>query len=96
MPFERFPEVRGKIRDRIRWSVIDDEWSYFQGNWKPKKWATKMRCIIFRHRVRKPIKGPIQTIRGISGATELGDRTAILVIDVSSIVADAVRRREAA
>lgn len=46
--------------------------------------------------VIKPIKGPIQAIRGISGATELGDRTAILVIDVSAIVADALRRREAA
>ncbi len=46
--------------------------------------------------VIKPIKGPVQAIRGISGATELGDRTAILVIDVSAIVADAVRRREAA
>jgi two-component system chemotaxis sensor kinase CheA len=46
--------------------------------------------------VIKPIKGPVQGIRGISGATELGDRTAILVIDVSSIVSDAVRRREAA
>jgi two-component system chemotaxis sensor kinase CheA len=46
--------------------------------------------------VIKPIKGPVQEIRGISGATELGDRTAILVIDVSTIIDDAVRRREAA
>jgi two-component system chemotaxis sensor kinase CheA len=46
--------------------------------------------------VIKPIKGPVQQIRGISGATELGDRRAILVIDVSTIVGDAVRRREAA
>jgi len=46
--------------------------------------------------VIKSIKGPIQQIRGISGATELGDRTAILVIDVSTIVGDAIRRREAA
>jgi two-component system chemotaxis sensor kinase CheA len=46
--------------------------------------------------VIKPIKGPVQHIRGISGATELGDRSAILVIDVSTIVGDAVRRREAA
>jgi two-component system chemotaxis sensor kinase CheA len=46
--------------------------------------------------VIKPIKGPIQHIRGISGATELGDRNAILVIDVSTIIGDAVRRREAA
>jgi two-component system chemotaxis sensor kinase CheA len=46
--------------------------------------------------VIKPIKGPFQKFRGIAGATELGHRGAILVIDVSSIVGDAVRRREAA
>jgi len=49
-----------------------------------------------RDTVIKAIKGPIQGIRGISGATELGDQGAILVIDVSTIVGDAVRRREAA
>ncbi len=46
--------------------------------------------------VIKPIQGPIPTIRGIAGATELGDRVAILVIDVSALVADGARRREAA
>ena len=46
--------------------------------------------------VIKPIKGPFQQIRGISGATELGERGTILVIDVSAIVTDSVRRREAA
>ncbi len=46
--------------------------------------------------VIKPIKGPFRQIRGISGATELGQRGTILVIDVSAIVADSVRRREAA
>ena len=46
--------------------------------------------------VIKPIKGPLQQIRGIAGATELGDRGAILVIDVSAIVGDVIRRREAA
>jgi two-component system chemotaxis sensor kinase CheA len=46
--------------------------------------------------VIKPIKGPIQQFRGIAGATELGDRGAILVIDVSTLVGDASRRREAA
>ncbi len=46
--------------------------------------------------VIKPIKGPIQQIRGIAGATELGDRVAILVVDVSALVVDASRRREAA
>ncbi len=45
--------------------------------------------------VIKPIKGPIQQVRGIAGATEQGEGGAILVIDVASIVDDAVRRRDA-
>jgi len=46
--------------------------------------------------VIKPIQGPVQQIRGVTGATELGDGTAVLVLDVSALVDDAVRRREAA
>ena len=46
--------------------------------------------------VIKPIKGPLRQIRGIAGATELGGGGVILVVDVSAIVADAGRRREAA
>lgn len=46
--------------------------------------------------VIKAIQGPIAQVRGIAGATELGDRGAVLVIDVSSIVEDTVRRRDAA
>ena len=44
----------------------------------------------------KPIQGPVQQVRGIAGATELGDAGAILVLDVSSFVEDAVRRRDVA
>jgi two-component system chemotaxis sensor kinase CheA len=46
--------------------------------------------------VIKPIQGPIQNIRGIAGATELGDQDPVLVLDVSAFVDDTVRRREAA
>lgn len=46
--------------------------------------------------VIKPIKGPIRSIPGIAGATELGDQGAILVLDVSHLVGEAGRRREAA
>jgi two-component system chemotaxis sensor kinase CheA len=46
--------------------------------------------------VIKPIQGPIQNVRGIAGATELGDQDPVLVLDVSAFVDDAVRRREAA
>jgi two-component system chemotaxis sensor kinase CheA len=46
--------------------------------------------------VIKPIKGPIRSIPGIAGATELGDQGAILVLDVSHLVGELGRRREAA
>lgn len=46
--------------------------------------------------VIKSIQGPAANVRGIAGATELGDRGAVLVIDVSAIIEDAFRRRDAA
>jgi two-component system chemotaxis sensor kinase CheA len=46
--------------------------------------------------VIKPIQGPIPAVRGIAGATELGDQEPVLVLDVSTLLADAGRRREAA
>jgi two-component system chemotaxis sensor kinase CheA len=46
--------------------------------------------------VIKPIKGPIRQISGIAGATELGDQGVVLVIDVSHVVGESTRRKEAA
>jgi two-component system chemotaxis sensor kinase CheA len=46
--------------------------------------------------VIKPIQGPVQAVRGIAGATELGDQDPVLVLDVSALLADAGARREAA
>ena len=46
--------------------------------------------------VIKPIQGPIQSVPGIAGATELGDQEPVLVLDVSAFLADAQGRREAA
>ncbi len=46
--------------------------------------------------VLKPIQGPVRNVRGIAGATELGDRGTVLVIDVAALVEDTGRRREAA
>ncbi len=46
--------------------------------------------------VIKPIQGPASKVRGIAGATELGELGAVLVLDVSALVEDAVRGREAA
>jgi two-component system chemotaxis sensor kinase CheA len=46
--------------------------------------------------VIKPIQGPIQSLDGIAGATELGDQEPVLVLDVASFVDDSTRRREVA
>ena len=46
--------------------------------------------------VLKPIQGPVRTVHGVAGATELGDRGTVLVVDVAALVEDAGRRREAA
>jgi two-component system chemotaxis sensor kinase CheA len=46
--------------------------------------------------VIKPIQGPVQNLRGISGATDLGDQDPVLVLDLSALVEDVLRRREAA
>lgn len=46
--------------------------------------------------VVKPIQGPIAAVRGVTGATELGSRGAVLVIDVAALVEKQPRHREAA
>ncbi len=46
--------------------------------------------------VIKPVQGPVRCVRGVAGATELGDQQAVLVLDVSALVEDGTKRREAA
>ena len=46
--------------------------------------------------VLKPIQGPVRTVHGVAGATELGDRGTVLVVDVAALIEGAGRRREAA
>ncbi len=46
--------------------------------------------------VIKPIQGPASEVRGIAGATELGDRGAVLVLDVFALVDELAERREVA
>ncbi len=48
-----------------------------------------------RDTVIKPIQGPVRSVRGVAGATELGDRSAVLVLDVAALVGGA-QRAEAA
>lgn len=60
VPFERFPELKSIIEGRKKWRRIDAEWSYFEYDWKPKKWSRGLRCFCYRHKVKTPRKGPIQ------------------------------------
>jgi two-component system chemotaxis sensor kinase CheA len=46
--------------------------------------------------VIKPIQGPVKNVRGFAGATDLGAQEAVLVVDISSLVEDALGRRESA
>jgi len=46
--------------------------------------------------VIKAIQGPAKKVRGIAGATEFGDQGAVLVLDVSAVVEDAMRGRQTA
>ena len=45
--------------------------------------------------VIKPIQGPVAQVRGIAGATETGDGSAVLVLDVSALIEDVVRKGDA-
>jgi hypothetical protein len=60
VPFERFTELKSIIEQRKRWRTIDHEWSYFETNWKPKKWKTSYRFLFVRKAVKKQRKGPLQ------------------------------------
>ncbi len=46
--------------------------------------------------VIKPILGPIRSVKGIAGATDLGDQSPVLVLDAAALVEDTGRRRDAA
>ena len=44
--------------------------------------------------VIKSLGKSLENIKGIAGATELGDRETILVLDIGSLIEQSVRRRE--
>ncbi len=48
-----------------------------------------------RDTVIKPIQGPVRSVRGVAGATDLGDRSAVLVLDVAALVSSAPRAEAA-
>jgi two-component system chemotaxis sensor kinase CheA len=43
--------------------------------------------------VTKPLSGRLRSVPGISGATELGDRRAVLVVDVGQLMEELLRQK---
>lgn len=62
VPFERFPELKYIIEERGRWRRIDDTWSYFEADWKPKNWPEgwPFRFLFYRRKSRVIHKAPVQ------------------------------------
>ena len=60
VPFERFAELKGMIHGRQRWRGFNSELSYFDSQWKPKKWDSRFRFLFIRHKVKIQSKEPVQ------------------------------------
>ena len=60
VPFERFVELKKMIEKRQRWYVLNEDVSYFESQWKPKKWERACRFLMIRTKTKKQQKGPVQ------------------------------------
>ena len=60
VPFERLGQLKRIIESRRRWRRIDDTWSYFEMNWKPRKWTLPARFIFLRQQSTRRQSGPVQ------------------------------------
>jgi len=60
VPFERFPQLKDMIEQRKRWRRIDNQWSFFETEWKQKSWDSTFRFIFTRKKTKKQHKGPLQ------------------------------------
>lgn len=60
VPFERFAEMKQMIERRKRWRPLNGEVSYFESEWKPKKWNQRFRFLFIRTRAKRQRKGPVQ------------------------------------
>ena len=42
------------------WSRVYDTWSFFEAQWKPKKWLRQVRVVYVRQRSTQRQNGPVQ------------------------------------
>jgi hypothetical protein len=60
VPFLRMVELKGIVESRKRWSPINEDVSFFEMQWKPKKWKSTYRFIFVRKVQKKPFKEALQ------------------------------------
>ncbi|MBB3063723.1 IS1380 family transposase [Microbulbifer rhizosphaerae] len=60
VPFERFVALKSLIEHRKRWRSLNERWSYFETDWKPKSWHRRHRFVCVRQRNRVQHKGAVQ------------------------------------
>ncbi len=60
VPFARFTELKKLIENCDSWTDIEDQWSFFETQWKPKSWDTEFRFVFTRKKYKTAIKGPLQ------------------------------------
>lgn len=60
VPVERLATLKSQIEQRRRWRRVDAEWSFFEVDWKPKRWSRTYRVLLLRQRVRVQTKEPLQ------------------------------------
>jgi hypothetical protein len=60
VPFERFVALKSIVEGRKRWHALDERWSCFETQWKPKSWNRRHRFVCIRQRSRIQHKEPVQ------------------------------------
>lgn len=60
VPFERFVVLKSLIDSRKRWRGLNERWSFFETDWKPKSWNRRHRFVCIRQRNRVQYKGAVQ------------------------------------
>jgi len=60
VPFERFVTLKTLVEQRKRWRTLNERWSFFEANWKPKCWHRRHRFVCIRQRSRIQYKEAVQ------------------------------------
>ncbi|NJN70531.1 MAG: IS1380 family transposase [Nitrospira sp.] len=77
VPFERFPDLKGRIEGRQRWWRVNDQVAYFELRWKPQSWKRRARFLAIRRTRSVQRKGPLQLDLFVPQAEEYAFKVVI-------------------